>query len=196
MQSCKVRKCVQLVLYSPLKIAWGQVRSFSYSTPHNTTQVFDSTITNDFGMQLHNLKSALRQKRIPNHLENKSLSVILVKNPLMLRLGQGPICHQVLTRWYHVLMRQGEIFTPLLFALMPLLPIVTIQGVMPCLRTPPCACTLKHFGSIDTLVGGSFSKTTHSLFHGTFSREPKVRAFVHNHNVPLHPYPLHGKAYP
>ena len=43
-------------------------------------------------MQLHNLKSALRQKRIPNHLENKSLSVILVKNPLMLRLGQGPIC--------------------------------------------------------------------------------------------------------
>jgi hypothetical protein len=166
------------MLYSRLKIAWGQVRSFSKSTRHNTTQVFDSTITNDFGMQLHNLKSALRQKRIPNHLENKSLSVILVKNPLMLRLGQGPICHQVLTRWYHVLMRQGEIFTPLLFALMPLLPIVTIQGVMPCLRTPPCACTLKHFGSIDTLVGGSFSKTTHSLFHGTFIREPKVRAFV------------------
>jgi len=125
-------------------------------------------------MQLHNLKAALRRKRIPNHLENKSLSVVLVKNPLMLRLGQGPICHQFLTRWYHVLMQQGEIFTPLLFALMPLLPISTNQGLI----TPPCACTLKHFGSIDTLVGGSFSKTTHSLFHGTFSREPKVRAFV------------------
>jgi hypothetical protein len=63
---------------------------------------------------------------------------------------------------------------------MPLLPIVTNQGVMPCLLTPPCACTLKHFGSIDTLVGGSFSKTTHSLFHGTFIRKPKGRDFVHN----------------
>jgi hypothetical protein len=79
-------------------------------------------------MQLHNLKAALRRKSIPNHLENKSLSVVLLKNPLMLRLGQGPICHQVLTRWYRVLMQQGEIFTPLLFALMPLLPISTNQG--------------------------------------------------------------------
>ena len=147
-------------------------------------------------MQLHNLKAALRRKRIPNHLENKSLSVVLVKNPLMLRLGQGPICHQFLTRWYHVLMQQGETFTPLLFALMPLLPISTNQCVMPCLHTTPCTCTLKHFGSIDTLVGGSFSKSTHSLFHGPFIGKPKALTFVHNHNISWYLYPLHGKAYP
>ena len=38
-----------------------------------------------------------------------SFNIVLVKNPLMLRLGQGPLCHQVLTWCYHVLLQQGEI---------------------------------------------------------------------------------------
>jgi hypothetical protein len=78
-----ISECVQLVLHSPLKIAWAQIRSFSSSTPLNTTHVFDATKTNDVGMPLHNLKAALRRKHIPNILENMSLSVVSVKNPLM-----------------------------------------------------------------------------------------------------------------
>jgi hypothetical protein len=83
----------------------------------------------------------------------------------MLRLGQGPFCHQ---RWHHdhKLMKQGEkhlVIFALAFCLTPLLPNVTNKGVLPYLLTPPYACTLKQLCS-DTLVGGSSSKSTHSLF--------------------------------
>jgi hypothetical protein len=43
-----------------------------------------------FGMPLHHLKAALRRKPIPNLLASMSSSVILLKNPLMSRLGQEP----------------------------------------------------------------------------------------------------------
>ena len=113
-------------------------------------------------------KAGLRRKPIPNLLESMRFSVILLKNPLMLRLDRGPFCHQSLTRGYHVLMQQVRYtspFTPLLFALTPQLPTVTNKGVLPYLLTPPYACTLKQF-CYDTLVGGSSSKSTHSLFPG------------------------------
>jgi hypothetical protein len=68
-------------------------------------------------------------------------------------------------------------FTPLLFALMPVLPIVIDKRVLPNLLTSPYACTLKQF-CFDTVVGASSSKSTHSLFPGPLLESQKYLMFV------------------
>jgi hypothetical protein len=119
-----------------------------------------------FGKPFHHLKAALRRKPIPNLLASRSFSVVLLKNHRCCASAKGLFtikashagimcsCNKV---------RYTSPLTPLLFGLMPLLPIVTNKGILPYLLTPPYACTLKQLFCYDTLVGGSSSKSTHSV---------------------------------
>ena len=116
-----------------------------------------------------------------------SFSVILLKNPLRLRLGRGPFCHQSLTRGYHVLLQQGEMH-------------LTVYALALCVyaaaphchkqRCPPILANTTIPVHFDTVLlrylGWRFILDKHALMlpGGPLIGCPKVLVVCHTHNVP------------